>query len=214
MASFAYHLGISGAAAAGAGFAAYNSVHATMEESVCLGVLVLGSGFIADLDSADSHHTHHALNIASSVAPALVLTACHGLLLTPTITFLLSSLSFLSIRVLLREIVRHLSSPRGMFHSIPAVLIWGAMVFLAFRSIPESIRLLFAAGAGGGYLLHLLLDVMMSGVSMSGQNFDPKQHSGFALKAISPSIFANVVAYGLLLSLSLVVLHEVGVLVY
>ncbi len=210
MASFVYHLAVSGVAGAGAGMAASSSFGATWEESLSLGILVLGSGFLSDVDSADSHHTHHALNIASALAPALLLSAAGIGSLGPTMVFLCASLSFLLIRVVLREVVRHLSSPRGMFHSVPAALAWAGLVFLSFHELPESMRLMFAGAAGGGYLLHLVLDASVSRVTLSGGAFAPSRYSGFALKLYSESMFANFVCYGALLSLTFFCLRSLG----
>jgi len=210
VASFAYHLGLSAAAGVGAGVAANRMLSIGWEESVCIGILVLGSGFICDLDSADSHHTHHALNIASAVAPALLLTAAGSWALSSTVIFLSASLSYLLTRVLLREVVRHISAPRGMFHSVPAAIVWACMVFLAFHDLPQNTRLLFAGASAGGYLLHLVLDASFSKVSISGAGFDPGQHSGFALKLYSSSMFANFICYGLLITLCFLCLRTLG----
>ncbi len=210
MASFAYHLALSGAAAVGASSYASRVQQCSLEDSLCLGVLVLGSGFVCDMDSADSHHTHHALNIASAVAPALILSAAGVYLQSPTMTFLIASLSFWAIRIVLREVVRHTASHRGMFHSVPAAAVWFCMVFLAFRGIVPDQRLLFAAGACGGYLIHLILDAAVAHQSMSGQSFSPSKNSGFALKLYSPSLFANFICYALLLSLGFLSLRDAG----
>ncbi|MFO0999054.1 MAG: metal-dependent hydrolase [Planctomycetaceae bacterium] len=49
---------------------------------------------------------------------------------------------------------------RGMFHSIPALIIASEVTFLAYHSSDMKVRILMAIGTGLGFLSHLVLDEM------------------------------------------------------
>src|SRR5437763_1772226 len=63
----------------------------------------------------------------------------------------------------LKSYTRH----RGMFHSIPAALIFAELAYLACESDTSSIRLLKAGGVMIGFLSHLILDEIWA-VQFSG----------------------------------------------
>ena len=59
-----------------------------------------------------------------------------------------------------RWLISHLSRHRGAFHSIPAALCFGALLFIiaSAEALSREISLALALCGAGGYLVHLLLD--------------------------------------------------------
>jgi hypothetical protein len=90
---------------------------------------------------------------------------------------------------------------RGMFHSIPALLIAAELTFLAYHTDDLRVRVLMAVGVGIGFLSHLVLDEMYS-VQWDGAKVRLAKSSGSAMKFFGSEALPNGIAMGLLLCLS------------
>lgn len=101
-------------------------------------------------------------------------------------------------------IFKHLTHHRGMFHSFPAMAIVGLATLIICRNLgkPEIVAEVFAAGAALGYLSHLILDELHSGISLDGSRFLPKQSLGSAMKFVSGDRGATLFTYVLLAALA------------
>ena len=84
-----------------------------------------------------------------------------------------------------------------MYHSIPAMLIAGLCVYLAYHSPNRNIRLLLGCGVMLGFLSHLVLDEIYS-VDWQGLKPKLKSSAGSAVKFFSPSLPATAFCYLLL----------------
>ncbi|MCH7990080.1 MAG: metal-dependent hydrolase, partial [Planctomycetes bacterium] len=100
---------------------------------------------------------------------------------------------------------------RGMFHSIPAMLIAAELAFLAFQSESVNVRLLMAGGVAVGFLSHLLLDELYS-VEWSGVRVRLNKYAGSAFKLFGKEFLPNVMTYALLSVLSYAALVDAGLL--
>jgi membrane-bound metal-dependent hydrolase YbcI (DUF457 family) len=98
---------------------------------------------------------------------------------------------------------------RGMFHSIPAMLIAGLVVFLAYHSENDFTRLALAVGTMLGFLSHLVLDELCS-VDFMGVTVTLNKFAGSALKFVSPSWMATLVCYACLAGLGFVAWLDLG----
>jgi len=100
-------------------------------------------------------------------------------------------------------IVKRLTKHRGMFHSLPAALILSLCHLLVVRALGygDTAGVLLAAGAGLGYIAHLVLDELHSTVSVDGSLFKPRRSLGTALKLFSGSRTATIFTYVLLATL-------------
>ena len=96
---------------------------------------------------------------------------------------------------------------RGMFHSIPALLIASELTFLSYHSEEFRVRVLMAVGVGIGFLSHLVLDEMYS-VQWDGMKVRLAKSSGSAMKFFGPDALPNGVTMGLLLCLTYATLVE------
>ena len=99
---------------------------------------------------------------------------------------------------------------RGMFHSIPALLIASELTFLAYYSQDVRVRLLMAIGVGIGFLSHLVLDEMYS-VQWDGSRVRFKNSSGTAMKFFGNEAIPNGVAMSMLMILTYMSLVQAGI---
>src|SRR5439155_20834267 len=91
-------------------------------------------------------------------------------------------------------IFKHLTVHRGMFHSVPAMLIAGLLVYLGYQHPNPGIRGYLAFGMMLGFLSHLVLDELCS-VDFRGVVPKLNQFAGTALKLRSPSWVATIFTY-------------------
>ena len=99
---------------------------------------------------------------------------------------------------------------RGMFHSIPALLIAAESTFLCYYSPEVRVRLLMGLAVGVGFLSHLILDEMYS-VQWDGSRLKLKRSSGTALKFFGSNFLPNGLALGMLLFLTYASLTSAGI---
>lgn len=95
---------------------------------------------------------------------------------------------------------------RGMFHSLPAVLIFGFLCFLMNGRRLDHVSLQMAMGLAGGlgYLVHLVLDELWS-VDFEGRRIKVKKSLGTALKPYGSVRWHNALAWGAVLVLGALV---------
>ena len=101
------------------------------------------------------------------------------------------------IRYGLGTMFKKFTSHRGIFHSIPAMLIATLSVPLALSSFHLSPvdTSGIALSVGIGFLSHLILDELNSAMNFEGILISPKKSLGTALKLFSPSRPATIAAY-------------------
>src|SRR5262249_18761734 len=80
---------------------------------------------------------------------------------------------------------------RGMFHSIPALLIAGLAAYLLYPARDGRLRLFLAGGVMLGFLSHLVLDEAYS-VDFTGARLRLNRYAGSALKLASRSRAATL----------------------
>ena len=84
-------------------------------------------------------------------------------------------------------IFKKLTNHRGIFHSIPAVLLSALLTLTLLNQIEldVNIKSIISLGVGLGYLCHLILDELNSTVNLGGIPFIPNKSIGPALKLYS-----------------------------
>src|SRR5262249_57064682 len=75
---------------------------------------------------------------------------------------------------------------RGIFHSLPMMLVFGLLVFVASQGPHLAERLFLAGGVMLGFLSHLVLDEIYA-VDFMGMKVKFNKYAGSALKLWSPS---------------------------
>jgi membrane-bound metal-dependent hydrolase YbcI (DUF457 family) len=98
---------------------------------------------------------------------------------------------------------------RGMFHSIPALIIATLFAFVLSYTGDTNMRLFKAFGVSIGFFSHLLLDEIWA---VRWTTFGPrtKKSFGTALKFFGEGGVANVVAYGILLLVGSIAFQEMS----
>jgi LexA-binding, inner membrane-associated putative hydrolase len=176
---------------------------------VCLaaGVTTLG-GLLPDLDSDSGVPVRETFGLAAAVVPLMLhrrLERACGL--SPEQTLVLLGFIYLGIRYGMAQVFRHITVHRGMFHSIPGMLVAGLALYLIYHSDQFWQRVYLAVGVMLGFLSHLVLDELYS-VDFMGLRVRLNKYAGSAMKFVSPSWPATLIAYGILTGLSVAAWYD------
>ena len=199
MADFRTHL-IGGAAAGGAAAAAAGFFGWTELWRLPLVALVGAIGGLApDVDHDSSRPAKLLFRLAALAVPTALVWRVPALHVIEE----RAVLSWLVLAVLVRWpaswVFRRLTVHRGIFHSLPAVGIFGASCFLLAGRRGQDVahQIAFGLAGGLGYLVHLSLDELWS-VDFDGVRLRAKRSMGTALSLGGGGPATTAAAYGLL----------------
>ena len=198
MASYRGHLTFAGLLGVGYGSLSFFEWHYDWGPAlVAAGLTTLG-GLLPDLDSDSGVPVRELFGVSAAVAPFLlfrrVYESCHQ---STEQTLVVLAAIYLFIRYGLSEIFKRFTVHRGMFHSVPALLIAGLATYLAYPSDNPRLRLFLAGAVTLGFLSHLVLDELYS-VDFMGVHVRLNKYAGSALKFASKSWPATLTTYLLL----------------
>lgn len=197
MAGFRTHITVSGALGVVVGGIAVQPLGFTTEAAILAAGLTTVGGMLPDLDSDSGVPVREMFGLAAVVVP---------LTMVPRMTYMHASqegvlamllFSYVVIRYGVSMLFKRLTVHRGMYHSIPAMLIAGLVVYLGYHTPDRRIRLLFGIGVMLGFLSHLVLDEIYS-VGFNGVKIKLKSSAGSAVKFVSPSFPATACCYAIL----------------
>lgn len=194
MAGFRTHITVSGVCGVVYGGAAVQPLGFAPDTAVLAAGLATVGGMLPDLDSDSGVPVRELFGLAAVVGPLVLLPRLvHMDLSRETI---LSTLLFgyAFIRYVAATLFKRFTVHRGMYHSIPAMLIAGLCVYLAYQSPDRNLRFLLAGGVMLGFLSHLVLDEIYS-VDLRGVRIKLKASAGSALKLASTSLPATATCY-------------------
>ena len=200
MASYRGHLVVSSALGAAYGAAALFSWNFDWSPAFLAAGLTTLGGLLPDLDSDSGVPVREMFGLAAAVTPLLMFDRIHAD--SPERKAVLLGAIYLLIRYGLSNVFKHLTVHRGMFHSIPAMLIAGLIVFLLSHGPELETRLYLACGTMLGFLSHLVLDEIYS-IDFMGLKVRLNKYAGSALKLGSSSWAATTFTYFLFLVLGL-----------
>jgi membrane-bound metal-dependent hydrolase YbcI (DUF457 family) len=188
---------VSGALGVVYGGAAVNPLGFDTDAAVLAAGLTTAGGMLPDLDSDSGVPVRELFGLAAAVGPLLLVPRMvhAGLGREAVLAALL--FGYVLIRYVVADVFRRLTVHRGMYHSIPAMLISGLLVYLAYDSPDRGVRVLLAGGVMVGFLSHLVLDEVYS-VDFRGLRPKLKASAGSALKFGSASVVATATCYALL----------------
>jgi hypothetical protein len=211
MASYRGHLTVSALLGAGVAAAVAWRLDLGWGPAVLAGGLTTLGGLLPDLDSDSSVPQRELFGLSAAAAAFLVLRPLeeHGFTLEQRAV--LAGGLYLLVRYGVRAVFDRFTVHRGMFHSIPAMLIAGLAVFLLDHGPHLLTRLVLAGGTMLGFLSHLVLDELYA-IDLMGAKLRPNRFAGSALKFFSPSVPAVIVTYGILAVLALAAWQEVAAL--
>jgi membrane-bound metal-dependent hydrolase YbcI (DUF457 family) len=200
MASYKGHLAFSTALGAAYGAAGLFGLGYDWGDAGLAAGLTAVGGLLPDLDSDSGVPVREMFGLAAAVTPFLLY---HRLLTDPRlnhspekVVVVLAGV-YLFIRYGLSNVFRRITVHRGMYHSIPAMLIAGLTIYLLEANLSRHVRLYLAVGMMLGFLSHLILDELFS-VDFMGLTIRLNKYAGSALKFVSPSWIATLTTYALL----------------
>ncbi len=179
-------------------------------QAVIAAVLTWIAGMLPDLDSESGRPIRELSGVVAAFAPLLLLQHAQAVGVRGDRAMLFAIVAYAAVKYGGSFLLGKLTVHRGMFHSIPALLIASEFTFLAYHSDELRVRVLMAVGVGIGFLSHLVLDEMYS-VQWDGMKVRLAKSSGSAMKFFGSEALPNGVTMGLLLCLSYATLVEAGV---
>ncbi len=164
------------------------------------GLTAMG-GLMPDLDSDSGVPVRELFSLAAAAAPFLLFGRLQAGGFTLEQTIVVCAAVYLLIRYGVSELFKRYTVHRGMFHSVPALLIAGLLVFLSYHSPARWLRYYLAGGVMLGFLSHLVLDELYS-VDFMGVQIRLSKSAGSAMKFWSSDWAATAGTYLLLLGLA------------
>lgn len=195
------HITVSGATGIVYGGLAVQPVGFTTEAGILAAGLTTVGGMLPDLDSDSGVPIREMFGLAAAVVPLMLVPRLMHMDVSREGILATLLFGYVFIRYGVSSVFRRLSVHRGMFHSLPGMVIAGLLVYLMYHSPDRSIRFLLAGGVMLGFLSHLILDEIYS-VDWRGIRPKLKSSAGSAVKFMSPSAPATAFCYLLLGGLS------------
>ena len=211
MAGYREHITVSGVLGLGYGFAGVFLLGYSAVQAAIAAILTWIAGMLPDLDSETGRPVRELSGVTAAVAPMLVFQHSTSIGVSSDRVMLVSMLVYGVVRYGAPTVLGKLTVHRGMFHSIPALLIASELTFLCYYSEELRVRLLMSVGVGLGFLSHLVLDEMYS-VRWEGPRIRLKKSAGSALKFMGKESLPNGLAVGLLMFLTWASLGSAGML--
>lgn len=209
MAGFSTHISVSTAVGVGYGLWLHSQFELPWTTAAVTGGLCAVSGMLPDLDSDSGIPARETIGFTAAVVPMLLMNRFYHVGMNFEQMLLIGIPLYLFIRFGLGTLLKEFTIHRGMFHSIPAMLLAGFLTFLISDSATTTLRALKGVAVSLGYLSHLVLDEIWSvEVSMTGTRL--KSSSGTALKFFSKSPFANSMCWGLLILVGYTAFQDSG----
>ena len=210
MAAYREHITVSGILGVAYASAAVFLFGYSLVQAAIVGVLTWVAGMLPDLDSESGRPIRELSGVVAAFAPLLLLHNAQAVGVRGDRAMLFAIIAYAAVKYGGAFLLGKLTVHRGMFHSIPALLIASELVFLCYHSDELRVRVLMAVGVGIGFLSHLVLDEMYS-VQWDGMKVRLAKSSGSAMKFFGPEALPNGVTMGLLLCLSYATLVEAGI---
>jgi membrane-bound metal-dependent hydrolase YbcI (DUF457 family) len=210
MADFKTHITTSCVLGAGyAGLGAYYGL--PIEAALVAGGLCGIGGMLPDIDSDSGVPVRETMGFAAAVTPMLLVDRFQQLGLNYEQMVLAGGASYLFVRFGIARLLMKYTVHRGMFHSIPALLIFTGLAFLICGSSNLHLRYFKAVGVFIGVLSHLMLDEIYS-VQWIGGRWRFKSSFGTALKLWGDSAWGNFSTYSKLAVVVVTILSEPSIM--
>ena len=186
MANFNTHMAVAGTASLAATGLCLQAGLTTQSEALLLLPLGVIASLLPDVDSDHSLPARMVFGMLSFAIAAALVFGFYRQMDIPTL-LALAVAGGLFVRYVVLYIFARITVHRGLFHSLPAVLLAAlAMILVGHHLLHWTLNFswLAAGFVGGGYLVHLLLDEFCSVDLMDGSF---KQSFGSALTLFSAS---------------------------
>jgi membrane-bound metal-dependent hydrolase YbcI (DUF457 family) len=210
MADFKTHITASSLLGLAYGGAAYQMYNVPLPTCALAAGLCGVSGMLPDIDSGPGRPLREITTFMAAVVPVMLFERFQHLGMSAESIVLAGAGIYAAIRFGLARVLQHLTVHRGMFHSLPAAVIFGEIAFLLTSGDDTVLRWYKAGGVVLGYLSHLLLDEVYS-VQWNGLP-RLKKSFGTAVKIFGDSWWPNLSAYAKLAVLTFLVIWEPGLM--
>jgi len=214
MASYREHMGFSGLFGVCYGIGTAFAFDFTPSQCALAGYLTAVGGMLPDIDSQTGKPVQEIFSFTAAVVPLVLVgrfIRSTGIDPNTETTMLVLLGLYLTIRYGFAWLIGKLSVHRGMFHSIPAMIIAGEAVYLGFPNDLTTVKLLMGFGIALGFLSHLLLDEIYA-VQWSGLIPRFKKSFGTAMKFSSKNYPATCFTYMLFVVLSFFMFQDAGLI--
>jgi membrane-bound metal-dependent hydrolase YbcI (DUF457 family) len=210
MANFRTHVTFSSMLGCGYTAAGY-AMGVPLDSALVAGGMCGISGMLPDLDSDTGIPLRESMAFAAAVAPALLRERLEKLHITHDQMILIGAALYFLVRFGATKMIAHRTSHRGMFHSVPAALIFAGMAFLVAGGDNVNLRYFKAGGVFLGVMSHLLLDEIYSFEVKRGR-LRVKKSFGTAIKFWSKDTYSNFSTYAKLCVVIVLIFSETAVL--
>src|SRR3954462_4948943 len=194
MAGFRTHVGVSSALGVGYAATLYSMYGVPAPTATVAGALCGFAGMLPDLDSDYGVPLREAMSFAAATIPVFLVNRFESLHLSRNAIIIIAIGLYLFVRFGIGTMIRKFTVHRGMFHSIPAMLIFGGITYLLTGTSPTNERFMMAGGVMGGFFSHLLLDEIYSFEFKSGR-WRTKKSFGTAMKLWGDDGWTNFSTY-------------------
>jgi hypothetical protein len=210
MAGFKTHITTS--CTLGVGYAALGAYHGLqIEASIIAGCLCGVGGMLPDIDSDSGVPLRETMSFFAAVAPMMLVDRFQHFGWNYEQMVLAGAASYSVVRFGLAKILKRFTVHRGMFHSIPALLIFTGIAFLVSNSTNLHLRYFKAGGVFLGVLSHLMLDEIYS-IEWSGGRWRFKKSFGTAIKLWGDDLWGNFSVYWKLAVVVVMILSEPSIM--
>ena len=212
MAGYKEHIGFSGMLGLVWGTTATWVFGFTPVQGTIVFLLTWFAGMLPDIDSQTGRPVREIFGVVSVIGPLILMQHLISWGGDPERVLLIVLLFYIGLRNFGPLILGKLCVHRGMYHSVPALLIVALTTFLFYKHDNVEVRLLMASGVGIGFLSHLVLDEIYS-VQWTGTRIKLAKSAGSALKSFGHSVPANAFCWAGVMFLGYLALLEVGLIV-
>ncbi len=211
MAGYKEHISVSGMCGVAYGVSSTLFLGFTPVQGALAGCMTWVAGMLPDLDADGGKPVREIFGLLGALAPLIALRHLIRICGSVDGVILCAILIFAITRYGGAALLKRVSVHRGMFHSIPALLIAAELMFLAYVSDSLAVKCLMAGGVALGFLSHLLLDELYS-VKWTGLRLKLSKSSGSALKFTGKRLMPNVFTYSLLMFFTWLTLMNAGLI--
>ncbi len=194
MAGFRMHITVSTAVGVVYGGAVVQPMGFNTETGLLAAGLTAVGGMLPDLDSDSGVPLRELSGLAAAIIPMLLVPRMMEAGFTREGVIASMLFGYLFVRYGLTNFFRRFTVHRGMYHSLPAMVIAGLLVYLGYGGPDPRVRMALAVGVMLGFLSHLVLDEIYS-VDLSGLRIKLKSSAGSAVKMGSSSFGATALCY-------------------
>lgn len=211
MADFTTHISTSSALGVAYASAGYFMLGMPVPSCLVAGGLCSVSGMLPDIDSDSGVPQRESIGFAAAIVPMLAMERFAQMGLSHEMLAVIGGGAYLFIRFFVGWLIKVYTAHRGMWHSVPAMLIAGLLAFVVASGPTIDVRLFKSCGVILGFFSHLFLDEVWA-LDFSWGLPRPKKSFGTAIKFWGDSLWGNVLCYSIIGLLAIPAIADPAVL--